>query len=96
MSEQSTVVKGLTLEMWEAIFRPGIVDFAGSNFAITGEGEGQVRIAFGNAGPCKAGGQRTPVFTYAVTLPTAVVVNLAEVLLKHCAAPSVPPAANQG
>lgn len=76
------------METWEAAFRPGMPEFAASTFAFSGEAEGQIRIAFGNAGPfVSAEGERRQVFTHAVTLPSSLAVDLARVLLEHYARP---------
>ncbi|MDQ9171721.1 hypothetical protein Q8A64_15005 [Oxalobacteraceae bacterium R-40] len=85
MTEQIKI-QGLTLDWWEACYRPGMPEFAGGTWAYTVEAADTVRLVFGNAGPYKSENQRTPVFTHAVTIPAEVAVDLAEALLKHFAA----------
>ncbi|MFM0561417.1 hypothetical protein [Paraburkholderia sediminicola] len=88
MTDKSQVVQGLTLEQWEAAFRPGMPEFSATNFAFSQEAQEQVRIAFSNQGPIiNANGERSPVYTHAVTLPPSIAVNLARVLLEHYAKP---------
>lgn len=87
MVDKSIVVGGLSLARWEAAFRPGMPEFAASSFVFSGEGEGQVRIAFSNGGPFVNERERAPVFTHAVTLSPAAAVELARVLLEHYASP---------
>ena len=91
MTAKSQVVSGLTLAQWEAMFRPGMPEFAASTFTFSGEAEGQVRIAFGNRGPFVSDSERLPVFTHAVTLSPAVAVELARVLIEHFAKPADDP-----
>lgn len=87
-------VHGLALFQWEAMFRPGIVEFAASSFAFSEEAESQVRIAFCNSGPVvNLQGAREPVYTHAVTLPRSAAVELARVLLEHYAKPTDDPKA---
>jgi hypothetical protein len=88
MSDQHLLINGLTADMWEACYRPGMPEFAGVSWAYTVESADTVRIVFGNLGPCRADGSRTPVFTNAVTIPATVAVALANAMLKHFAAPS--------
>jgi hypothetical protein len=91
---ESEKVQGLSLAEWEAMYRPGIVEFAASNFAFSGENESQVRIAFCNLGPIiNLQGTRSPVYTHAVTLPQSAAVALARVLLEHYAKPADDPKA---
>lgn len=79
---------GLSLKQWKAAFRPGIEEFAASNFIYTGE-DGAVRIAFGNRGPAVAeDGTREPVFTHALTISEGLAVELARLLLKRIAEPT--------
>lgn len=81
---------GDQLREWEALFRPGIQEFAASAFRFTRENTHLVRIAFGNNGPCvDAAGNRHPVYTHAVTLPPDLALQLADLLLKHYSAPEV-------
>jgi hypothetical protein len=88
MADQSQMVHGLPLATWEAMFRPGMPEFAATQFSFTLESAEQVRIAFGNHGPCTdLEGTRVPVFTHAVTLPPHVAVELARLLLKFYAEP---------
>ncbi|KFX63367.1 hypothetical protein [Paraburkholderia fungorum] len=91
MTDKSRVVNGLTLAQWEAMFRPGMPEFAASTFVFSGETEGQVRIAFGNQGPFVSESERVPVFTHAVTLSPSVAVELARVLIQHFAKPADDP-----
>jgi hypothetical protein len=84
---ETQVVDGLTLKQWDAIFRPGIVEFAATSFIFTREASNLVRIAFGNGGPHTAPGVREAVFTHAVMLPPEVAVELAGLLLKYYAEP---------
>ncbi|MCB4770508.1 hypothetical protein LGR54_18020 [Ancylobacter sp. Lp-2] len=85
---QDQIVNGLSLQQWEAAFRPGITEFSATTFAFTNEGQNLVRIALGNHGPYKtADGNREPVFTHAVTLTPETAVNLAGLLLKFYAEP---------
>jgi hypothetical protein len=88
MTDKSQVVNGLTLAQWDAMFRPGMPEFAASTFVFSGETEAQVRIAFGNRGPFVSDSERVPVFTHAVTLSPSVAVELARVLLEHFAKPA--------
>jgi len=86
--EQDQVVQGLTLKQWGAAFRPGIVEFAATNFVFTREATNLVRIAFGNNGPVTSQeGRREQMFTHAVMLPPEVAVQLAGMLLKLVAEP---------
>jgi len=87
MSDQTEVIDGLTVEMWEACYRPGMPEFAGATWAYTREGPDSVRLVFGNHGPYKSDGSRTPTFTNAITIPASVAVELAHAMLKHFAAP---------
>lgn len=87
MSDQPELINGLTIEMWEACYRPGMPEFAGVSWAYTQEGSESVRLVFGNQGPYKPDGSRTPVFTNAITIPASVAVDLAHAMLKHFAAP---------
>jgi hypothetical protein len=87
MSDQEKI-QGLTVEQWEAFYRPGIVEFAASTWAYTDETTESVRLVFGNQGPYAADGRRTPIYTHAVTLSAGAAVDLAEALLKRFAAPS--------
>lgn len=91
MNAESKKVNGLPLSQWDAMFRPGMPEFAASTFAFSGEGEGQVRVAFGNYGPYVNESERTPVFTHAVTLSPSVAVELARVLIEHFAKPADDP-----
>lgn len=79
--------QGLTIEQWEAFFRPGIVEFAASTWGYTDETAESVRLVFGNQGPYTPDGRRMPIFTHAVTLSAGAAVDLAEALLKRFAAP---------
>ncbi|WP_143010722.1 hypothetical protein [Cupriavidus necator] len=88
MTDKSKVVQGLSLAQWEAMFRPGMPEFAASTVVFSGEAEGQVRIAFGNRGPYVSESERVPVFTHAVTLSPSVAVDLARVLIEHFAKPA--------
>lgn len=93
-SNEPEKVQGLSLAAWEAMYRPGIVEFAASDFAFSGENESQVRIAFCNRGPIiNIQGARSPVYTHAVTLPRSAAVALAHVLLEHYAKPADDPKA---
>lgn len=84
----SQVVNGLTLDQWQAAFRPGMNEFSASSFVFTNEGGGLIRVAFGNLGPAiDNSGTRHPIFSDAVTLPTEVALSLASQLLKLVAAP---------
>lgn len=88
MTDDSNTIHGVSLQQWEASFRPGINEFAASALTFTRENFGQVRIAFGNSGPyINAEGARTPVFTHAVTLSPDLAVELARLLLKSYAEP---------
>ena len=90
MSEKSVVVQGLSLETWEAMFRPGMTEFAASCFTFSREDRDLVRIAFGNKGPVlDEAGTRRPMFTHAVTLPPEIAVELARLLLKSYAEPAL-------
>lgn len=87
--DDKDLVFGLQLKQWEASFRPGIVEFAASNFTFTPEADGQLRIAFGNLGPyINTAGERAPVFTHAVTLQPQLAVELARLILKSFAEPA--------
>ena len=86
--DETLIVDGLSLRTWQAVFRPGIAEFAATTFVFTRESKDFVRIAFGNAGPrVDAAGGREPVYTQAVTLTPEMAVDLAGMLLKHFAAP---------
>ena len=81
---------GLSREEWEAAFRPGMIEFAATRITITLESSDFARIAFGNQGPWIAEGQRgVPVFTHAVSLPPAVAVDFARIILKLFGQPNV-------
>lgn len=87
--DKDSLVGGLSLEMWKAIFRPGIPEFASTCFMFTREAKDFVRIAFGNNGPVVSlDGTRAPVFTHAVTLTPEMAVDLAGMLLKFYAEPA--------
>lgn len=88
MSDRPAVIDGLTADMWEACYRPGMPEFAGVSWAYTVESPDLIRLVFGNLGPYKSDGTRTPVFTNAVTIPASVAVELAHAMLKHFAAPT--------
>jgi len=82
------VVDGLPLGAWAAMFRPGMYEFAATQFTFTAEGPDLIRIAFGNSGPrVDTSGRRVPVYTHAVTLPPQIAVDLAGLILKHYAKP---------
>lgn len=86
---EKEVVSGLTLSQWEAMFRPGIDEFAAASFCFSPGVESQVRIAFCNLGPIvNSKGERAPVYTHAVTLPQSVAVELARILIEHYAKPA--------
>lgn len=87
MSEVEESLYGVKLEQWNAAFRPGMSEFASSVFVFSREEHGLLRIAFGNGGPYRADGTRTPVYTHAVTVTTDFAIELARLLLKHCAEP---------
>jgi hypothetical protein len=87
MTDKLLTVQGLSLAQWEALFRPGIQEFAASTFMFSREAHEQVRIAFGNSGPFTNESERSPVFTHAVTLSPSVAVELARMLLEHFAKP---------
>jgi hypothetical protein len=98
MPDQSEVpdkkeeVCGLPLSQWEAMFRPGIDEFAAAGFSFSPGVESQVRIAFCNQGPVvNSKGERSPVYTHAVTLPRSVAVDLARILIEHYAKPADDP-----
>lgn len=87
--DEDQIVDGLPLRVWQAVFRPGMAEFAASTFVFTRESKDFVRIAFGNAGPrVDAAGAREPVYTYAVTLTPEMAVDLAGMLLKYFAEPA--------
>jgi hypothetical protein len=97
MTDKSQVVHGLPLEQWEAMFRPGMPEFAATEFAFSREHKDFVRIAFGNAGPMvSADGKRIKVFTHAVMLPPNVAVELARLVLKFYAEPADNPSKSSG
>lgn len=86
---ENQIVDGLSLRVWQSVFRPGMAEFAASTFVFTRESKDFVRIAFGNAGPrVDAAGIREPVYTHAVTLTPELAVDLAGMLLKHFAEPN--------
>lgn len=88
MTEKLNTIHGVSLQQWEASFRAGIDEFSASFITFTRENYGQVRIAFGNSGPyINAEGERTPVFTHAVTLPPDLAIELSRLLLKSYAEP---------
>jgi hypothetical protein len=90
--DKSLKFQHLTLAGWEAAFRPGMAEFAASNFSFTFEAQEQVRIAFGNLGPVvDTEGNREPVYTHAVTIPPALAVELARLLLQQYAKPADDP-----
>ena len=83
--DENQIVDGLPLRAWQAIFRPGMAEFAATTFVFTRESNDFVRIAFGNTGPrVDAAG----VYTHAVTLTPEMAVDLAGMLLKHFAEPT--------
>ncbi|WP_156333436.1 hypothetical protein [Achromobacter sp. 2789STDY5608621] len=87
--DKSLKVGNLSLAIWEAMFRPGMAEFAASTYNFSREAPEQVRIAFGNQGPIvDTDGNRMPVFTHAVTLPPAIAVDLARQILEHYAKPA--------
>lgn len=89
MTDKSQIVQGLSLAQWEAMYRPGMPEFTAATFAFSLEAPELVRIAFGNLGPCiNSQGERSPVYTHAVTLPPGVAVELARALLNHYANPA--------
>ena len=91
-NEKEEVVGGLTLSQWEAMFRPGIDEFAAAGFTFSPGVESEVRIAFCNQGPVvNSKGERSPVYTHAVTLPQFVAVDLARLLIEHYAKPADDP-----
>jgi hypothetical protein len=63
------------------------MEFAATRFIYSIEDQGQVRIAFGNAGPfTDATGRRdSPRYTHAVTLPPDLAITFAQSILKHFA-----------
>lgn len=91
MTDKLQIIQGLSLAHWEAIFRPGIQEFAASTATFSTEIHDQVRIAFGNLGPYINESERSPVYTHAVTLSPSVAVELARVLLEHFAKPADDP-----
>lgn len=87
MNEDQTI-DGLPLQQWNAMFRPGMPEFAATQFAFSRESNDLIRIAFGNSGPrVDHHGKRAPVFTHAVTLPPELAVDLAGLLLKFYGEP---------
>lgn len=87
--DENQIVDGLSLRVWQAVFRPGMAEFAATTFVFTRESNDFVRIAFGNAGPrIDAAGGREPVYTHAVTITPEMAVDLAGLLLKHFAEPT--------
>lgn len=79
---------GFSLAHWDEVFRAGMPEFAASAFTFTQEGTDLLRIAFGNAGPfVDETGRRAGRFTHAVTLPPAIAVELAQLILAHYAKP---------
>ena len=91
MTNKSTIVQGLTLDVWAASFREGMPEFAASGFTFSAESEEQVRIAFSNRGPFVDEYNRVPVYTHAVTLPSSIAVELARLLIQHYARPKDDP-----
>jgi hypothetical protein len=87
MSNEKSLINGLTAEIWEACYRPGMPEFAATTWVYTVESAETLRLVFGNLGPYKDDGSRTPVFTNAITIPATVAVPLAEAILKHYASP---------
>lgn len=86
--DDDQIVDGLSLKLWKAMFRPGMHEFASTQFTFSREASNLVRIAFGNGGP-RVGpdGPREPIFTHAVTLTPEVAVDLAGLLLKFYGQP---------
>lgn len=88
MNDQQEKIYGMPPKQWEAAFRPGMPEFAASMMMFSREADGMVRIAFGNSGPyVSSAGERSPVFTHAVTLTPALAVDIARLLLKAYAEP---------
>lgn len=82
---------GLSIELWNAAFRPGMIEFAATSWVATLETD-LVRIAFGNSGAWEpTGDRRVPVFTHAVTLPPRVAVEFARQILALYAQPQKAP-----
>jgi hypothetical protein len=87
MTDKSQIVHGLSLANWEAMYRPGMAEFAASQFAYSSE-VGLIRIAFGLLGPWASQETgRTTVYTHAVTMTPELAVALAHMLLKGVAQP---------
>ena len=81
--DENQIVGGMPLKVWQAVFRPGMPEFAATTFYFTQESKDFVRIAFGNGGPVVGpDGRREPVYTHAVTLTPELAVDLAGLLLK--------------
>lgn len=87
--DEDQIVDGLPIRVWQAIFRPGMAEFAATTFVFTRESKDFIRIAFGNSGPwVDTTGGREPVYTHALTLTPEMAVDLAGLLLKHFAEPT--------
>jgi len=83
---------GISMKQWEAAFRPGMNEFAASNFVIAAEADGAIRIAFGNSGPyINDQGSRTPVYNSSVTISANLAIELARLILKFYARPDNDP-----
>lgn len=81
-------IHGISIQEWEAAFRPGLPEYVATRFSFTVEDGGLLRIAFANGGPFVSGeGARSPVSTCAVTVPADLAVELAHQLLKSVAEP---------
>ncbi|MDB5317827.1 MAG: hypothetical protein JWO26_2428 [Rhodospirillales bacterium] len=89
MTGEAELVWGLSLAEWQAVFRPGMPEFAAHKFVFTSEEPGRLlRIAFGNQGPpVDSQGTRSAIYTHAVTLTPDSAIALAHMLLKHIAQP---------
>jgi hypothetical protein len=88
MTTEADKIHGMSLAQWNAVYRPGMPEFAAHTFTFLYEEPGLLRVAFGNGGPfIDTDGGRAPVFTHAVTMTPALAVELARLLLKHCAQP---------
>jgi hypothetical protein len=95
--DEEKIVNGMSLKQWASVFRPGMPEYAATNFWFTRESQDFVRIAFGNGGPVRSeSGAREPVYTHALMLSPALAVELAGMLLKFFAEPETSRSSTSG
>ena len=89
MSDKDGTVFGVLPDEWQSAYRLGINEFSASKFIVKSDGE-IIRIAFGNSGPPlnEQGLNGCPTYTHAVTLTSAMAVELSRVLRDVIAGPA--------